>query len=131
MALDHLVGNDPDSDDAGLAWDWAAFIIASALSLLLAVILFGRAVPRTKAHPDRVGRAAKHGLVYSVIAVVATPFTLWIGLPFVVAGAGIALGLLGRGGDHRRLAIAAILLGAVVLLLDTTAYVVDSIRVRT
>jgi hypothetical protein len=50
------------------------------------------------------------------VSVLALP-GVWLGLPFVLAGGAITLGVLGRESARRRLAIAAIVVGAVVLLL--------------
>ena len=49
---------------------------------------------------------------------------LFLGLPFPLAGAGIALGLLGREGTRRRIATAAVAIGALVIALGAGAYVV-------
>jgi hypothetical protein len=118
MAVDHLLGNDPGLEDP------PAFLIASALSLALALLLFGRLVPRTKDDPRR---AATYGLAFSVVAAVGIFALLWLGLPFVLAGTGIALGLAGRAGPRRGRAAAAIVLGAAVLLFATGYYVADAV----
>lgn len=47
---------------------------------------------------------------------------LWLGLPFVLGGGGIALGLLGRHGERSRLATAAVVLGALVVVFGAIAY---------
>jgi hypothetical protein len=118
MAVDHLLGDDPGLEDP------PAFLIASALSLGLALLLFGRVVPRAKDDPRR---AATYGLVLSVVGAVGIFALLWLGLPFVLAGAGIALGLAGRTGPRRGRAAAAVGLGAAVLLLATGFYVADAV----
>ena len=121
MAVDHLLGDDPGLEDP------PTFLISAGLSLALALVLFGGVVPRAKAGAAPDDRAAKRGLACSVLAVVALPLTLWLGLPFVLGGAGIALGLLGHGGRRRRLALAAIVLGTLVLLAGTVGYTVVAI----
>ena len=84
----------------------------------LAVVVFGLVIPRVKAGPDPAERAARQGIVWSVVAVVPGILFVWLGVPFVLAGAGIALGLLGRGGERRRVATAAIAVGAIALVLS-------------
>jgi hypothetical protein len=116
MAVDHLLGDDPGLEDP------PAFLIASLLSLMLTGLLFGVLVPRTRAAPEAPERAAARGLACSILAVVTLPLALWLGLPFPLAGAGVALGLLGRTGRRRRLAIASVAVGTAVLVLATGAY---------
>jgi hypothetical protein len=62
MAVDHLMG-----DDRGLE-DPPMFLIASGLSLTLAALVFGRIIPRAKAAAARPERAARDGLICSVLA---------------------------------------------------------------
>jgi hypothetical protein len=120
MAIDHLIGteSEPD-DDPGLA-DPAAFLIGAALSLALAALLFG-VVVRRGARDDPDGAATK-AIACSLLAVPAIAL-LFLGLPFPLAGAGIALGLRGRKGRSKRLATAAVAIGAVVLALCAAAYI--------
>jgi hypothetical protein len=114
MAVDHLMG-----DDAGLE-DPSAFLIASGLSLALWVFLFGRVVPRAKVSPP--DRKARYGLICSVLAVVPGITTVWLGVPFVLAGAGLALGLSARESQRSRRATAAIVIGGLALLAGTVGY---------
>ena len=104
MAADHLFRGDP-----------IAFLITSALALGLAALLFGRVIPRIKANPAAPVLAAKRGTLVSLLAVLSIP-TLFVGFPFVLGGAGVALGLLGRNGERDRLATAAVVVGALVVL---------------
>ena len=53
--------------------------------------------------------------------------TIWLGLPFPIAGGGIALGLIGRRGSHRTRAMVAVVLGAAVVLLGTVGFGVEAI----
>jgi hypothetical protein len=110
MAYDHLVPGDP-----------GGFVIGSALSVVLAAALFAWLVPRAKTTAER---AANTGLVCSALAVVPGLALIWLGLPFVLAGSGIALGLVGRGGERHGRATAAVLIGAGVLVLGAAAYAV-------
>jgi hypothetical protein len=112
MAVDHLIPG-----------DLIAFLITSALALALTALLFGRVIPRTKASPEPSRVAARRGSLVSVLAVLSMP-TLFVGFPFVLGAAGVALGLLGRSGDRRRLATTAVVLGGLVFLFATGVYVV-------
>jgi hypothetical protein len=111
MAVDHLV---PD--------DLTAFLLSSGLSVALAAVLFGWIVPRTKASASGPELAARRGLICGLLAVVSIVL-LWLGIPFVLGGAAIALGLLGRTGKRRRLATAAVVIGTGVVLLGAGAYI--------
>lgn len=110
MAVDHLIPGDP-----------IAFLVTSALALALAAAIFGHVIPRTKANPAVSTLAARRGMVSSLLAVLSIP-TLFVGLPFVLGGGGIALGLLGRDGDRKRLAITAVVVGALVVLFSAGVY---------
>jgi hypothetical protein len=111
MFFDHMLDvEEPFPADA------PAFAISVGLILVLAVIVFGVVVRRTMASPARADLAGKRGLVCSILSVLALP-GIWLGLPFVLAGGGITLGVLGRNGSRRRMGIAAIAIGALVLVL--------------
>jgi hypothetical protein len=119
MAVDHLLGDDPGLEDP------FTFLLGSGLSLAVAAIVFAGVVPRAKAAGAE--RAARRALVCSVLSVVALPL-VWLGLPFPLAGGGIALGLTGRDGQRRRRATAAIGIGAIVLLLGTAGYAGQAVQ---
>ena len=123
MAIDHLVGTERTDDD-GLV-DPAMFAISVALSLAVAASLFGWLVPRERRRGPE--RAARSGLVCSIVSVVPGIAFLWVGFPFVVAGAGLALGLDGRRGTRRVESGAAIGIGGLVLVLGAVAYVVAAV----
>jgi hypothetical protein len=110
MAYDHLVPGDP-----------GGFVIGSALSVVLAAALFAWLVPRSKSSEARAGNT---GLVCSALAVVPGVALIWLGLPFVLAGSGIALGLVGREGERRGRATAAVVIGVGVFVLGAAAYAV-------
>jgi hypothetical protein len=59
MAVDHLLVGE-EGPDLG---DLLTFLITAGLSLVLAAFLFGRVVPRAKAHPEGPELAAKRGLI--------------------------------------------------------------------
>jgi hypothetical protein len=109
MTYDHLVPGDP-----------GGFIIGSALSVVLAALV-AWLVPRSTTTAER---AANTGLVCSALAVIPGVALIWLGLPLVLAGSGIALGLVGRKGARRGRATAGVLIGAGVLILGAAAYAV-------
>jgi CDP-diglyceride synthetase len=113
MVIDHLINGDS-----------AAFLVTSAIALTVAAVLFGRVIPRTKASADAAVLAARRAMLCSGLAVLSIPM-LFAGLPFVLGCAGVALGVLGRGGDRRRLAVAAITLGALVVLFSVGVFAVQ------
>jgi hypothetical protein len=127
MAVDHLFGNDPDSDDS-FPVDLAAFLISVGVSAFLAAFLFVRVVPRAKARRDESERAAVEATLCSGLAFIPGLGFLWLGFPLVLAGGGIALGLLGRRSQRKRLATAAIVVGVVVVMLGSGAYLFSVIR---
>jgi len=117
MAVDHLMGDDP-----AVLEDPFAFALSAVLCVALAAFVFGRLVPRTKAASDYAERASRRALVLSALAVIGAPLVFWLGLPFVLAGGGVALGLLGSDGSRRRIALAAIALGMLVIGLGAVGY---------
>ena len=121
MAIDHLIGTvDEAGESEGLA-DPAAFLLSVAVSLGLTAYLFGVVVRRSVG--DESSRPGKKAIVCALLAIPAVAL-LFVGLPFPLAGAAVALGLLGREGTaHRRLATAAVVIGVLVLALGTGAYV--------
>jgi hypothetical protein len=127
MAIDHLFGNDPESND-DFPVDPVAFLISVGISALFAAFLFGRVVPRAKARGSESERTAVHAAVCSGLAAVPGLGFLWLGFPLVLAGGGIALGLLGRRSRRRRLATAATALGLIVVVLSAGSYLVGIVR---
>ena len=125
MAIDHLVGTEGGPDD-GFPVDPAMFAIALVCSLAAAALLFGWLVPRQRRNGPE--RAARSGLACSILSVVPGIAFVWLGIPFVIAGAGVALGLAGRNGRRRGEATVAIVVGALVLALGTVAYLVAVLR---
>jgi hypothetical protein len=109
MAVDHLVGDDPGLEDP------PAFLISAAVILVITALLFGRVVRRAR----DPGRAS---VIVAVLAVASLPL-IWLGVPFAIAPAAIALGKRGEGRGPRT----AVAIGAVVLLLVTGAYTFDAI----
>jgi predicted permease len=123
MAIDHLIGTEDEPGETQSA-EPIAFVATSALALALTWALFHFVVRRAHGDPDG---AARNGAVSSALAVATLPL-LFLAVPFACAGAGIALGLLGREGRRRRLATAAVVVGVLVVALGLTAYVVAVLR---
>ena len=73
-------------------------------------------------------RAAGQAAACSWLAVVPGIAVLWLGVPFVLAGGGVALGLLARRSERPRLATAAIVVGALVLALGAVGSAVALLR---
>ena len=113
MAWDHLIGNQRGTDDA-FPVDPATFFLSLGLIVVAAVVVFGFTVPRS----ETLHRSA---LVHSVVSLVLAVPGSWLGFPVVVAGGGIALGLRALDGPHRRLAMIAVALGALVVLFGILA----------
>lgn len=112
MAWDHLWGNQRGSEDS-FPVDAGTFFLSLGLIAVATVVVFGVTVPRSINHPDSIHRAAViHGVVAVVLAVPAS----WLGLPVVVAGGAIVLGVRALAGPHRRIAVTAIALGSVVMV---------------
>jgi hypothetical protein len=119
MAVDHLLGTEREEGETGLA-DPLTFGVSAVLCLAAAALLFGWLVPRARgAGPER---AAATGLVCSVLGILPGVAFLWLGFPFVVAGAGIELGLDARRGARRRLALVAVALGSALVAFGAVAY---------
>jgi hypothetical protein len=117
MAVDHLVGESEPGDTDSFPVDPAAFVITSALTIALAAVLF-RFVVRPAADSRRLARKA---VVVGVFAVLTVPL-LFAGVPFVVAGAAIALGLKARERGHGRAGTVAVALGTLVVALGVGVY---------
>jgi hypothetical protein len=116
MAVDHLIGTD-DGDDERFA-EPGVFVGTAAAAIVATFLLFRFVVRGSVDKPDR---AATKAIACSLLAVLTLPL-LFLAAPFPFAGAGIALGLIGRDGRRRRLATAGVVLGAGVLALGVGAY---------
>ena len=114
MAVDHLAGDDPGLEDPPM------FAISCAVTVALAVLVFGRIVPSAKV----AGHEGRDGLILSIVAVVPGIAVLWLGPPFVLAGGGLALGLCAWRANDRRGA-AAIAVAVLLLGFATIAYTVQ------
>jgi len=94
------------------------YAVTLGASLLVALWLFGRAIPRSD-------RPAQTGLVVGVIAVLSIA-AYWTGLPYVLGPAAVVLGLLGRARTGSRApALVAIGLGALATAGAVAAVIVD------
>jgi hypothetical protein len=121
MAVDHLLGTDRGEGDEGVV-DPGAFVLTAGLSLVAALIVFGRIVPRAREEPLRATRGA---LICSLLAVATLPLA-FLGFPVVLGGGAVALGLIARRGEHRHVGAIAIALGAAVVLLGSVVYTVTA-----
>jgi hypothetical protein len=119
MAVDHLLGTDRGEDDEG-AVDPGAFALTTGLCLITALIVFGRVVPGVAREPRRAGRRA---LVCGLLAVATLPLA-FLGFPVVLGGGALALGLIARGAEDRRMGTIAAVLGATVLLVGSVVYTI-------
>jgi hypothetical protein len=94
--------------------DTSYFLIASAIVIAVAVVLFWGIVPR-------ITRPGLGGLIIGILAVVSL-VVFWLGLPSPLAGAATVLGLAAResgsevGKGNAALALAAIAVVAAVVL---------------
>lgn len=94
------------------------YAITLGVSLVLAAVLFGWAIPRTE-------RPARAGLIAGAIGALSVA-VFWTGLPYVLGPAAIVLGLLGRARiDTRTAGTVAAVLGALVTLGGIAAVVGD------
>jgi hypothetical protein len=117
LAWDHLIGNEGDPDDA-FPVDLRAFVLSMVLVLALALPVFGILVPRAL-HAE--GSVARYALIMAVVAAVTAPFLTWLGLPQVLAGGGLVLGLAARASGHSRAGTVAAVLSLVVLVFGIAA----------
>ena len=118
MAIDHLIGTESERDESQSA-EPIAFVTTTALALGLTAVLFRFLVGRADRRPQSLATKA---IACSVLAVATVP-VLFLAVPFPLAGAGIALGLMGREGSRRGLSTAAVVVGALVLALGLGVYV--------
>ncbi len=123
MAWDHLWGNQRGSQDA-FPVDPATFFLSLGLIVLAAAVVFGVTVPRSMRNTETLHRAA---LVHNGVALVLAVPASWLGFPVVVAGGGITLGVRALDGQQRRIAIAAIALGAFVVVFGVLATAFPSV----
>ncbi len=100
-------------------------------TLVMAGIMFGLVVPwaERRSQALRTNRPAKAGLVTSLLGLL-TIVAFWSGLPVILGGAGVALGMAGQEraaeAGRRRLALAAIIVGALAVLLGVGITIWDS-----
>ena len=96
------------------------YALTLAVSLLLAIGLFGWVIPRTT-------RPAKAGLVVGVIALLSIA-AYWTGLPYVLGPAAVVLGQLGRArAETRTPATIAVVLGALATAGAIAALIADQV----
>lgn len=89
--------------------DTSYFLIASAITIVVAVLLFWGIVPR-------ITRPGLGGLIVGILAVVSLA-VFWLGLPSPLAGAAVVLGLTAReSGSEVGKGTAALALAAVAIV---------------
>ena len=94
------------------------YAVTLAVSLLVALALFGWAIPR-------IARPAHTGLVVGVIALLSVA-AFWTGLPYVLGPAAIVLGLRGRArAETRTPATISVVLGTLATAGAIAAVVLD------
>jgi energy-converting hydrogenase Eha subunit A len=118
IALNHLIGTESERNESQSA-EPIAFVTTAALALGLTAVVFRFVVGRADRSPQSVATKA---IACSVLAVATVPL-LFLAVPFPLAGAGIALGLMGREGNRRGLSTAAVVVGVLVLALGLGVYV--------
>jgi cytochrome bd-type quinol oxidase subunit 2 len=120
MAIDHLIGTESEPGESEGAEPFV-FVGTSVVALALTAALFRFAVMPARRDPNTAG---KRSILYGVLAVVALPL-LFLAIPFPFAGAAVALGLVGRDGRRRAPAIAAVVIGVLVVALGVGAYLYE------
>lgn len=123
LAFGNVINNDPGEEG-----DVVAFVVLGAVTLLVALLIFGRVVPRAKAAPAGDNRPAKVGLVMSVLGFLSVA-VFWSGLPWVLGTGGALLGWAGEersGQEGRRgMAIAALVIGALAVAITLVGAITD------
>lgn len=108
LFIANIVGNGAD-ENGGPGWLALTFAVCTGI----AVWLFWGAMPRAvEAGP---ATASGRALIISVLSAVTFP-VFWSGLPYVLAPAGIALGLAARSRGGGSKATLAVVIGAVALI---------------
>ena len=105
------------SDENGGAFAYASML---ALSVGVALVLFGWAIPR-------IERPARAGLVVGLVGLLSLP-VFWSGLPYVLGPAAIVLGLLGRArAGSRTSGTVAVVLGVLATVGGVAAVLIDQL----
>jgi hypothetical protein len=120
LAVDHLIGESEPGETDSFPVDTPAFVLTSLLSLTLVAVLFRYVVRRSRT--DDARPLARKALAFAVLAIVTIPL-VFAGVPFAVAGAAIALGLLAWDRGSHRAGAAAMVLGVLVVGLGVGVYV--------
>ena len=90
-------------------YDWSYLLVASAITIAVAVVLFWVIVPR-------ITRPGLGGLIIGILAVVSL-VVFWLGLPSPIAGAAAVLGLAAReSGSEAGKGTAALALAAIAVV---------------
>jgi uncharacterized membrane protein len=108
LFIANVVGNGAD-ENGGVAY----LIVTFAVCAAIAVWMFWRLMPRSV--EAGASTSATRALIIAILSALAFPF-FWSGLPYVLAPAGIALGLASRARGGGSKATAAVAIAAVALL---------------
>ena len=97
-----------------------AYLGTLVVSIALAAVLFGWAIPRT-------AQPARAGLIVGALGLLALP-VYWTGLPYVLGPAAIVFGLIGRSREGGKgAATTALVLGALATALGVAVLVGDQL----
>jgi hypothetical protein len=114
LAAANFLGEDGENGGVG------PYVVTLAVSIVVAAVVFGWAIPRT----ERPGRA---GIISGALALLAVA-AYWTGIPYVLGPAAIALGLMGRARpDSRASGTVAVVLGVLATLAAVAAVVGDQL----
>lgn len=103
------------------------FLISFALCIAVWALLFGWVLPKIRRKSSN--REATSALILSIIAIVPGMGTLWLGLPFILAGAGIASGRHAQQQAPKSgRALAAVVVGAIALGGAGIVYLLEAIQ---
>jgi hypothetical protein len=114
LAAANFLGADGENGGVG------PYLGTLAVSIVIAAVVFGWAIPRSE-------RPARAGIIAAALALLALP-VYWTGIPYVLGPAAVALGLLGRArAGSRTSGTVAAVLGALATLAAVAAAVGDQL----
>jgi hypothetical protein len=112
LAAANFLGDEGENGGVG------PYLGTLAVSIVIAAVVFGWAIPRSE-------RPARAGIIAGALALLALP-VYWTGIPYVLGPAAIALGLLGRArAESRGAGTAAVVLGAIATVAAVAVVFLD------
>ena len=112
LAAANFLGEDGENGGLG------PYVGTLAVSVAIAVVVFGWAIPRSE-------RPARAGIIAGALALLSVA-VYWTGVPYVLGPAAIAYGLLGRARtDSRGAGTVAVVLGALATVAAVAAVLLD------